>query len=145
MMKIEHLVDYALSFVGTPYRWGGDDPMSGFDCSGLTQEILAAAGEDPVGDQTAHTLYLHFKRYGIIRAIDADPEAGDLAFYGTNFRITHVGFCIDSYCMVEAGGGGRRTRTEKDAETQNAYVRLRPIRRRSDLVAILSPHYLNVW
>ena len=37
-------VDYIKRFIGRPYSWGGDDPMSGFDCSGLIHETLQAVG-----------------------------------------------------------------------------------------------------
>lgn len=141
---MNNLASYALSFVGTPYRWGGDDPMGGFDCSGLVQEILAAVGEDPPGDQSSHTLYLHFSRYGIIRDNDI-VSAGDLAFFGTTSRIIHVTFCIDDCRMIEAGGGGRHVMRPKDAEEHNAYVRVRPINSRSDLVKIIGPNYQTCW
>ena len=34
----------ALRAIGTPYRWGGSSPASGFDCSGLVQWAYAQAG-----------------------------------------------------------------------------------------------------
>jgi cell wall-associated NlpC family hydrolase len=132
------LIRYAMSFVGLPYRWGGDDPMEGFDCSGLVQEILASAGMDPPGDQTAQALYDHFEKTGTVGAVGP----GVLAFYGQSVRkITHVGFCIDQYRMVEAGGGGSRTINLKAAVDQNAYVRIRLVTTRKDLVATINPRY----
>lgn len=37
------VVDLALAFVGSPYRWGGRT-RAGLDCSGLVQAVLAAHG-----------------------------------------------------------------------------------------------------
>ena len=54
---MKKLVDYALSFTKIPYRWAGDDPMAGFDCSGYLQEVLASVGMDPRGDQTSQALH----------------------------------------------------------------------------------------
>ena len=34
----------AESQLGVPYRWGGESPGSGFDCSGLTQWAWAGPG-----------------------------------------------------------------------------------------------------
>lgn len=135
------LVQYALSFVGLPYLWAGDDTINGFDCSGLVQEILASAGVDPKGDQTAQGLY---------DALEGTSKHGSvcvgaLAFYGESVRkISHVAFCIDQYRMVEAGGGGSKTVTLQDAAAQNAYVRVRLIKSRKDLVATLKPQYNTI-
>jgi cell wall-associated NlpC family hydrolase len=135
------LVEYAMSFVGQPYRWGGDDPIEGFDCSGLVQEILASVGADPAGDQTAQTLFEHFRRQGRI-----SPSApGAIVFYGKNRDlVTHVAFCIDRYRVVEAGGGGAKIKTRSDAAEANAFVRVRPFDHRPDIVAIWMPEYLRV-
>ncbi|WP_022663416.1 C40 family peptidase [Paucidesulfovibrio longus] len=38
------VVDTALSTIGTPYRWGGDSPNEGFDCSGLVYWVYARHG-----------------------------------------------------------------------------------------------------
>ena len=49
--------EYAARFIGTPYLWGGDSPMEGFDCSGLLVEVLQAHGVIERGrDYTAHGL-----------------------------------------------------------------------------------------
>lgn len=141
------LIETAKRYINIPYKWGGDDPMAGFDCSGLAQEILATVGQDPPGDQTAQNLYDHFAGISDVwdgnRAFSPDEITGALAFYGeSTSKITHVGFCIDSLRMIEAGSGGRNIQTVGDAIKYNAYVRIRPIHRRKDLVAVIRPPYL---
>lgn len=131
--------EYALKFVGLPYLWGGDDPIKGFDCSGLVQEILEAAGIDPVGDQTAQGLYDYFVRLPDSSNI---KTCGALAFYGKNVKeISHVALLVDDFTIIEAGGGGSRTQNLNDASNQNAFIRLRPVHKRKDLVAVVYPKY----
>jgi cell wall-associated NlpC family hydrolase len=133
----ENLIrDYIMSFVGIPYRWGGDDPMGGYDCSGFVQEILAAFGKDPPGDQTADSLYRHFLKHGDLKSY---CNIGYLLFYGSAQRITHTGIGVTTGLMAEAGGGDSRTLSVKDASARNAFVRIRPYRRRPDLIAVIDP------
>lgn len=135
---IELLLDYAFHFIGLPYRWGGDDPINGYDCSGFVQECLASVGMDPPGDQTAQALHDHF----LVSSATSDPVPGSLAFFGKDAsRITHVAIVLDSKSMIEAGGGGSKTVSLEAAAAQNAFIRVRPIASRKDLVAILRPPY----
>ena len=36
----QNLVNYALQFVGGPYRAGGNDPRTGVDCSGFVRYVM---------------------------------------------------------------------------------------------------------
>ena len=131
-------VDYAQSFIGTPYRWGGDDPMAGFDCSGLVVEVLQGVGVlRHRTDYTADGLRRKFP------AIDK-PLPGCLACFGAGPVATHVGLVVDVVddvpLMLEAANGGSTTKTEADAIKQNAYVMMRPVARRiGDFLGYVDP------
>jgi cell wall-associated NlpC family hydrolase len=128
-------INACLQFLNLPYIWGGDD-FKGYDCSGLVQELYAMIGIDPRGDQTAQVLYNYFKG----RSTPHKRGVGALVFYGSSpTRVSHVGMMIGDDVMIEAGGGGSRTTSESAAARDNAFVRIRPIDRRSDLIAVLYP------
>lgn len=128
--------DYAMSFVGQPYRWGGDDPMSGLDCSGLCIEILQSAGVFPHGQDTTADGLRSYYSTGKTKS----PSFGALAFFGKD-KATHVGFMLNDLSMLEAGGGGSNTNTLADAINQNAYVRIRPYNTRKDFLGFYLPAY----
>lgn len=135
---MRYLVAYAFEFIGTPYKWGGSGP-EGIDCSGFVQELLMSVGIDPRGDQTAQALYTHF--VGEDSAV-FQRGPGALAFYGKSpDRVSHVAFMIDEFRIIEAGGGGSQTLSRADAERDQAFVRLRPIDRRKDLLSVVMPKY----
>jgi cell wall-associated NlpC family hydrolase len=135
------LRDYMLRLVGTAYRWGGNCPLRGIDCSGLALEILRTIGLWANGtDSAAQGIFDHFKEKGRWFKPHEDLPIGTLAFYGkTTNSVSHIAICFDSLHMLEAGGGDSRTLTAEDADEQNAWVRIRPIFSRRDLLALIHP------
>lgn len=117
--------------LGKPYRWGGDDPMLGFDCSGLVNE-----GAQSVGllgrkeDRTAAVWYEQAKPL----PVGEKPKVGDLLFWkdetGKVYHVEAVYAVLEDGGLVTIGasGGGSKTTTAQDAVEQNAYVKLRPAR-----------------
>jgi len=127
-------VKIAWKLYGLQYTWGGDDPMAGFDCSGLCIDILKSVGILPRdGDWTANSLHELFKNK------PDHPSAGCLVFWGNKRRMTHVEFCIDELHTIGASGGGNRNLTQEDAIRTNAYVKVRPIIGRIEYKAIVNP------
>jgi cell wall-associated NlpC family hydrolase len=118
----EWMIRTALAYLGTPYRWSGDDP-SGFDCSGLVVECLRSVGLIELPDSSADQLYTCWKLHEV-----ANPDIGCLVFWlNSAGQAFHVGICLDPWHQVSAGEGDRGTVTETDAWNRNAYVRIRPI------------------
>ena len=101
-------VEYALGQVGTPYRWGGESPAVGFDCSGLARAAWAAAGV--VLPRVAQD---QFDAGPFVPAGDA-PAVGDLVFFGpAPGVVTHVGLVVDPRgVMVDAPHAGAAVRVE---------------------------------
>jgi murein DD-endopeptidase len=128
----------AFRFLGLPYRWGGNDPVDGFDCSGLIVELLKSVGVlGRKGDWSSRGLWSGFQDN-----VRSHPEAGFLVFYSSKAapdRITHVEMCLDSELAIGASGGGSKTLTEEDAAHMDAYIKVRPIDRGRPIVGYVDP------
>jgi cell wall-associated NlpC family hydrolase len=97
---------YALSQLGTPYRWGGETPGVGFDCSGLTQAAYAAAGITlPRIAQAQYDAGPHVPPGQVL-------EPGDLVFFGSSTSdVTHVGIVVNPAGeMIDAPHTGAQVR-----------------------------------
>lgn len=123
-----------MSFVGTEYHFGGDDPLKGFDCSGLAMEMLIAFGFK-IPDMNAHNLYVWCQAQGF----KPHKQLGALSFYGKRDAITHVGIVLNEHLMIEAGGGDSTVTSTEIAAAKNAFIRIRPILYRRDYVDIFYP------
>lgn len=129
------LVEYAKTFLGIPYIWGGADPSKGLDCSGFVQEVLKKFNFDPPGDQSAQGLYY---KLSSLKGIRSQLGTGSVLFFGLNrAHLSHVSIAISDKEMIEAGGGNSSTTTIEEAKKIGACVRIKPISRRKDLVAVL--------
>jgi len=131
----EFACQYAWTYLGTFYRWGGDDP-SGFDCSGLVVEVLTAVGKFPRGrDSTAQALWERFRDREI-----PSPKRGALAFWqGSAGRMIHVELCLSDTLALGASGGGSSTLSLSDAVAHNAFVKVRPVASRGGVRVYADP------
>ena len=134
------------TYMHIPYLWGGSNPNTGLDCSGLVIELLQSVGTVPTmegpkpWDRTSEALFRHFKE--VVPQIDVD--FGDLVFFGPTVKtISHVAFCLSNTLMLEAAGGGQANSRREIAMTPQgkARVRVRPIDNRRDLIGFKRPTY----
>jgi peptidoglycan DL-endopeptidase CwlO len=95
--KGERAARIALRALGIPYRWGGESPTSGFDCSGLVRWAYLG-----VGVELPHSSYA---LYGEGRRVSRSRmEAGDVLFFE---GLGHVGLYLGKGRMVHAPQTGR--------------------------------------
>lgn len=89
------IAETAKRFVGIPYKWGGDNVVEGMDCSGFTKAIYNLCGINIPRTADAQM------RDGY--PVDFDElKEGDLVFFGSNGKATHVGIYIGDGKMVHA-------------------------------------------
>jgi len=133
---IEIMLSYALSLTGTPYVYGGNNPLTGLDCSGFAIEVLRSVETIP-RDMTAQSLYLYLAQIGWRSHL----SRGSVLFFGqTRNNISHVEIALNDKISIGASGGDSLVRTIEDAKKHGAFVKIRPIRK--DLVAVLEPTFL---
>ncbi|HXF72262.1 MAG TPA: NlpC/P60 family protein [Actinomycetota bacterium] len=90
-------IEAAYSVLGTPYRWGGASPATGFDCSGLTMWAWAQAGVSlPHSSELQYAVLPHVPR--------EELQPGDLVFFYS--PIHHVGLYIGGGRMIDAPHSG---------------------------------------
>lgn len=84
------VVQYALSFVGNPYVWGGKDPNTGADCSGFTSYVYAHFGISIPSYSYSQRSVGKEVSYSNARAGDLICYNGHVAIYMGNGQIVHA-------------------------------------------------------
>lgn len=108
-------VEIGKKYLGIPYRWGGTDPKTGLDCSGLTQLVYKQLGIDlpRVSRDQAKT-------GTAVPSLD-QAKPGDLVFFDN--PVDHVGIYVGDGKMLHA------PRTGKDVTIQDVWEKPSHIRR----------------
>lgn len=97
---------HALGLVGTPYRFGGNTPEGGFDCSGLIGYVY----QSRAGVAAPRTVA---QLSGFGRPVDADElRTGDLVVFGTG-RPSHAGIYVGDGRFVHAPSTGGTVRLDR--------------------------------
>src|SRR4051812_25642779 len=110
------VVQDASQYLGVPYQWGGTDPSSGLDCSGLVQRAYKDLGIDlprVAADQA---------RMGQPVASLADAKPGDLVAFGS--PVDHIGIYAGNNKMVVAPHTGDVVKIEDIAKPPTAIRRI---------------------
>jgi hypothetical protein len=111
------IVADAESYLGTPYVWGGENPRTGFDCSGLVQWVYAEAGISlPRVAQDQFDAGPHL-------AVGAILYPGDLVFFGSGpSGVEHVGVYVGNGEMIDAPYTGAVVRFDRVATVPLGFV-----------------------
>ncbi len=97
---------YAISLVGTPYRYGGNTPDTGFDCSGLIKHVYQVRG-GVVAPRTVATLV----DWG--QPVPANAlRTGDLVVFTQKNVATHAGIYVGEGRFVHAPSSGGDVRLD---------------------------------
>jgi cell wall-associated NlpC family hydrolase len=101
------LVIRSLSMLGVNYKWGGNSPDTGLDCSGLVRFVY----EETLG-KVLPRRSVEMSREG--ESVDRhELKPGDLVFFNTLRRaFSHVGIYIGNNQFVHAPSRGKQVRVE---------------------------------
>ena len=97
----------AISLVGTPYRYGGNTPESGFDCSGLVNYVYRDMLDVRLPRTTRELAAMQGPRIA-----PAQLASGDLVFFGTGGAVSHVGIYVGGGRFVHAPTSGGTVRLD---------------------------------
>lgn len=120
------LDETARFYLNAPYLWGGRS-LFGIDCSGFSQLVYKHLGIKIFRDAK--------QQANEGRAIDfiQDAKAGDLAFFDSGGKITHVGIVLDNLEIIHASGRVKIDRLDNQGifcnDTQKYTHKLRIVKR----------------
>ena len=111
------IVSTARQYIGIPYKWGGESPQTGFDCSGFTMVVYQLNGLDlPRSSSQQWSAGRPIKRSQLLK--------GDLVFFATFGRqkVSHVGIYLEGGKFLHAPGRGQKI---KSADLSDTYFKTR--------------------
>lgn len=92
----DRLVSRAMNYLGTPYRYGGTSPKTGFDCSGFVYYLYGA-----VFGQRIPRMPHEMVREGVTVPRN-ELQRGDLVLFGSRGTYTHIGIYAGNDQFVHA-------------------------------------------
>ena len=111
------LVDAAEQYVGVPYVWGGTNPATGLDCSGLVQRAMADVGV------TVPRVARDQAKLGTAVASLDQAKPGDLLVFDGG---SHIGIYVGDGRMVDSPKPGKSVAVRDVYETPTAIRRVLP-------------------
>lgn len=103
---------YALGMIGVDYRFGGNTPESGLDCSGLVRYVF-----QEVTGVTLPRTAKELSSLGATVGVD-DLKPGDLVFFNTRrFQFSHVGIYLGDNRFIHAPSAGSEVEISKLSES----------------------------
>ncbi|MGA9341150.1 MAG: C40 family peptidase [Rhodanobacteraceae bacterium] len=98
----------AIALIGTPYHFGGNTPLGGFDCSGLVAYVFRDAAR-VVLPRTSREM----SELDVPTINREDLQAGDLVFFRARREISHVGIYVGKQRFVDAPNSGGTVRLDE--------------------------------
>jgi cell wall-associated NlpC family hydrolase len=98
----------AISLVGTPYRYGGNTPEGGFDCSGLVNYVYRDMLDLQLPRTSRELARVQGPRIEVPRL-----AGGDLVFFGQGGEVSHVGIYVGEGRFVHAPRTGGTVRLDR--------------------------------
>lgn len=107
-VRANNVLIRALGLVGTPYRWGGNTPEGGFDCSGLVGFVFLDAAN----------VYLPRTTRDIARHSARTPPRdrlapADLVLFANRGQVFHIGIYVGEGRFVHAPSTGGTVRLDR--------------------------------
>lgn len=126
MKNRDMMIENCKKYLDRPYVWGGESmEEGGYDCSGLVYRVL-----QDCGFQVGRTTSQGYRKLG--RKIPAEQkQKGDLLFFGSGVKATHMSIYDKNEKMYESIGGSSNTK-----ENPGPGVTYSSTSRRKDLIEV---------
>ncbi|KQQ56856.1 peptidase P60 [Pseudomonas sp. Leaf127] len=129
---VEDVLFRALGLVGTPYRWGGNTPDSGFDCSGLIGYVYRDMAGISLPRSTRDMIVMNAPTVG-----REQLQTGDLVFFATSggSQVSHAGIYVGEGRFVHAPATGGTVKLDSLSKPywQKAYLNAKRVIRPESL------------
>jgi cell wall-associated NlpC family hydrolase len=103
----ESLINNAMQLIGVRYRWGGNTPQSGLDCSGFVRYVFNDTFGFLLPRKSAQMSQVGLE----IRKDELRP--GDLVFFNTmRHAFSHVGIYVGDNKFIHAPSKGKSIRVD---------------------------------
>jgi len=103
----ESLIDNAMQLIGVRYRWGGNTPQSGLDCSGFVRYVF----NDTFGFLLPRKSS-QMSKVGLVVGKE-ELRPGDLVFFNTmRYAFSHVGIYVGDNKFIHAPSKGKSIRVD---------------------------------